>query len=746
METQPLEVIDFSGGVTDNYVAGPTNRYQKADNLLISNNKKLFSVPGSQIRDLVNYQIPAGQQRIGHLAVHKDKLLEQSAKDIYYTDPVYHTLLGPSGNSSFKNNTTGSYVSSSFWNNLTILSSDSFDKPIKIFKDNTLALKLITAGLPAMAAPTITVGMAGTRNYIYAFHYFYQYNVEGTIFETNGPVVEVELDSSEDPAAHTNHITNIPVLANGVLDNYDTANVKVRIFRTEDAQTTLHLIGTVNNGVTIFNDSVSDATVANAQTIYIDGGVLDDDPPPPAKFVHIVNDVCIYAHVKESGEIFSNRYRQSKKNQIDSCPGALGDDLEDEITGVSSVLGVPLILCKRSIYRVDGFFDSLGRGGLVHLRISDTVGCVSHNSIIQTTNGIFFAGQEGFYFCDGYRVQKISDEFNKTYLTLVANNPKNMYGDYDKAFERIWWSVQKDAGSLDNDSFYILDLRWGIRPDSAFTTSSDGANFAPSAIRFFNNQLIRADKRGYIFVHDQSYLTNPKVDILNFPNVWHKSTIIYDYRSCAFNFGTSFLRKWVPWILLSLTNKTNIAVQIWSINDDGRSNKPLTEIRFNSNVVWGDPDVVWGDPSILWDFEGLIEEKRRFPAGGLRCNYKQIRITNSKTIVRTSDHDGLGTIDHVAKTLTLDNPDTAWPVDSVGYFLTFEQDGYIKEYEVTGRTSSVLTYLDAGSSSPTGDVKWELKGYRKNEAIEVLSYTIHYLMLSKSQKAFHFGDSGGNAS
>jgi len=53
---------------------------------------------------------------------------------------------------------------------------------------------------------------------------------------------------------HYNQIAAIPVLAGG---NYDTSNIKVRIFRTTDNGSTSYYVGQVTNGTVTFQDTVN---------------------------------------------------------------------------------------------------------------------------------------------------------------------------------------------------------------------------------------------------------------------------------------------------------------------------------------------------------------------------------------------------------------------------------------------------------------------------------------------------------
>lgn len=743
MSFQPFEIKDFSGGKTDNYLSGPLNRGREFDNLLINKNKKPYMRWGSTIENSTATQILSGVKRISYLWDHRGTILRQSESHVYYITsvPAYAELLGPTSNDAFDGATQTSHISQTFWNNHSLLVCDNFTKPIKIYKDASNALKLRTAGLPTIAAPTVTAGAAGANNYIYAFHYHYSYNVEGVTFEDFGPTVQVSLLNAAAPNVSTVPITVIPVIANTTVDNWDTTAITVKIYRTENNGTVLRYLGQVTNGTTTYNDSATDASIANAVTIYTTGGVVDNDPPPPAKFVHVANNIALYGWVKEGSVEYATKVRQSIPGDIDSCPEDFFITFPQRISGISSVQGAFIVFCEGSVHRVEGGFDELGRGGLSSLNISDTVGCVSNDSIVQTDTGVFFAGTDGFYFCDGYRVQKVSNHLNTSYkdLVLTAAQQRNIFGAYDKIEKRIWWGVQQDTGSLDNDACWILDLEWGLSAEMTFTTASNSTYFRPTCLLFKDTYMYRGDTRGYVLKHATATYTDPKIDSAVAVSAWNKATIIYDYTSCAWDFGTPMLRKFSPLMQLTLANVTNIAVQITSINDDGRSSKDLREMRYTSNVIWGNNDITWGETPIIWNKLGMIEEKKRFPAMGLRFNYKQIQITNAYTIVQNSDTIGVATLDDAAKTMTLANASAAWPADSVDYFLSTEADDYTKEFLVTTRTSdTVLVFQDSSGQAPnTGSYKWLLKGYRKGDAIEIISYVIYYMMATSSHKTFH---------
>jgi len=754
IQTQPAQFEDFTGGITDTYINAPINQGERMENLLIGDNKSLLMRPGSEVDDTANAQIPAGTQRIGTLINydHDDTLFVHSANKLYYRDPsAYATLTGPSGNQVFSTGTTADYVSYTQWNSHLIVTNDAWAIPQKIYRDSGNVLRLRTAGLPDLASnPVITIGTPGAANFVYAFHYHYTYTVGNQTFEDFGPVTYVEVNNSSDPSSSANAISVIPVISNGSTNNYDTAVIKVYIYRSVDGGNTHYKIGEVTNGTTTFNDNYADASITSNVILYTDGGVLSNDPPPLCKFVHVVGAVCYYAHIKEGSEILPNTYIQSVQLDFDSCPAIFRDTVEDEIMGFSSVNETPIIGCRKYIYRVEGQFDEFGRGSMIHIRIHDTAGVISNASFVQAEQMLFWAGNDGFYVTDGYKTFKISDHLNDTYKSLVSilktsGDVRRVKGVYDEKKRLIYWTFQADSASGDNDTIFSLDLRWGISPNMPFTTWVGGNSFRPTDLEFFDGLLHRADTRGYVLRHNDTLATDKKIDTSIAASLWKNRTIIWDYKGIVTNFGTNFVRKWVPRILVTMKNKSNISAQINAINDDGKFSRSLQQIRYRKNFIWGDPEFVWGNPEFVWNAEGLIEEWRRMPAKGLRCAYMQIQITNAYTIITKSDTLGQATVNSIATTVTLDNAaDVDWPADSVDYYISFASDTYTKQYLVTARTDDTLTFSASAGEAPTGSQKWLLKGYKKGEILNLLGYTLHFAMLSKTHTTFT-GNEGANA-
>lgn len=743
---RPLYIDNFTGGFTDNFINAPTTQGEIVDNLLVEEDKSLITRYGSRVEDAANAPIiPAGNQRIGHL-INYDKnreLFYLAANKAYYRNPTYQTLSGPTGNDIFPQSTVANHLCSTEWKKHVFITSDSFERPKKLYADENGDYQLRNAGLPSLATdPVLAAGAAGTRFYLYEFHYHYTYKVNQQEFQDFGPTVTVQLENSDDPSVNANNISGIPVLANGVDDSWDTANIKVFIYRSIDGGTVTYKIGEVTNGTTVFVDNFADADIQEYLPSYREGGILNNNAPPLSKFVHNINAFTYWAYLKEGTEELPHDILQSAPEDPDSVPSANRITVDDEITGISSIQSVPMVFCRKHIYRIEGAYDELGRGGPSAFRIDDTAGCISNRSIVQAKDFVFWAGNDKFYASDGYKVIAISDHIEKRFKEIRDGSVdlENIVGTYDERNERIYWCLQSSDQSTDNDAIWVLDIRWGLSKNSTFTSMSGGDSFSPSAIVFYNDELVRADRRGYVFIHGENDVNDPKVDISLSADAWGIQPVIWTYRTFTTNFGIDNLRKWVTRLYLTAINKTNVTIAMKAINDDGFLERQITPIRYRRNFVWGDPEFSWGDPDFVWNAAGLIQESRRMPRKSIRCSYLQMEFTNAKGVVTTSDNLGTATVS--SNTATLNVATSNWPILAVDYFIAFEADGFTREFLITQRTNDTITFQDISGIAPVGTQRWVIRGIRKNEVFNLRSFTLLYAPISQSATMFEAGGSG----
>lgn len=752
LPTQPLEVRDFSLGITDYFIDGDPRAAEVMDNLFLTPNMKAKTRWGSVA---VNDQLPLGQSRITKITQLGAEIIPFQHRHAYYDDSgVWTEIFGPTAGFFMPAGDSNSIIQTTEWQEQLLVTSDAFCSPQKLYKDGAGDFQVRNAGLPTLPAGFSVTSPSGSgSSYLYAAHLSFSYAVGTVTYLDRGPVYYYGTAVQGGAINGGNSVTVSLPTTYATPENWDTAAWKIEIYRTADAGDVYYKIGEVTFGTSSFVDNFDDATIqATGETVYTTGGIYSNDTPPKAKYVHAVNDFTYWAHIKEGLEVRSTEIRQSKAGDPDSVPAAFVSYTELPIRGVSSCFDRPVVLCDRYIYRIDNYIADDGSGGMLLRRIDDKAGCVSSQSIVQTPFGLFWAGEQGFYWTDGFRVTCVSDHLNKTYHSLVTTSTRQsrIVGTFDPNNQRVIWAVSINDGNSEPDKVFTLDLKFpfipdGVRKGGTFTTMTGGDSFRPTQLLRIGNYFYRGDTRGYIFKHGEEYLTDPKVNTLLPTASWGTQVIEHTYSSCFLDFGSKFYRKWVPRILISADNTTNLSLAISSSNDNNRVTGNLKPIRYKNNISWGDSLPLWGDPSALWNVQGLIEEWRRFPAGGLRCNYKQITLTNALVQIVDSSLLGLATVNPVANTATLGGS-YQWLPDILDYYISFAHDNYTQQFKITGRTNTTVTYEDTLGADPSvaGNYNWILKGKPKGEILLLHGYVIHWAYISKSHTPFSSASLGSH--
>jgi len=754
IEVQPLEVTDFSGGITDYYIDGSPNEFEKLDNFFLRPNAKPIVRWGSTFE--VDEKIPLGTFRLSKLAylwdsvASEDVLLTFAQKKVYTHDSSsWSELQSVSLDPVFDMGDGNSIPSCSGWQGHLLVANSDFSVPQKIFFDETSTLKVQSAGLPEVPTSGLSIanpsGSGSTYSYLFLFRNEYQVGNRTNL--DRGP--KTFYSTLVEGGTITTGNSAVITLPTALVDdgNYDTSSFEVEIYRTATASDDYFLVDTVSFGTSTYTDEVEDADLIINTPIY--SATVDYAAPPRCKFVHVVNEIGYYAHIKEEGgDIERFKILQSIPGDADSVPPTFLEKVEQEITGLSSIFDRPIVLCNNYIYRIDQFIASDGTGNMDIRRIDDRAGCVSNSSIVQTHRGLFWAGEEGFFWSDGFKVKNISKHINETYQTLVSNSTRasRIYGSFDPSTERIYWSVCKEDGGNEVDTIFVLDLKFtslsdGEQSRGCFTTLSGEDNFKPTATIVKDENLYRGDSRGYLFKHNRSLFSDPLIDSgeSDLSN-WHTTPILYNLRSSFLDFGTKFVRKFVSRILISAANRTNLSLAIQSSNDNNRVIGDLKPIAYKQNITWGASLPVWGDASAGWNLGGVIEQWRRFPAGGLRCQYKQIRLFNNSVCIITSTLLGNVTVDDTAKTLTLSGS-KVFPTDLENYDVQVSSNSYSKNYKILSQSSNTLVVEDTNNTLVSGDVEFKIVGIPKDEILELNGYVINWAPLSRSHTPYIGGGS-----
>lgn len=746
----PTTVADFSGGISDNYFTAAPNCSYKLNNLWLDENSKPYTRPG--ITCFTN-RLPTSATlgRISGIYIGS----KPYGSPVFFIGPTAYYMNSSDtftqiGTSSLISKGNDDLESSRVWQGQIISVSNPLTTiPNRIYCTDVTArtYKTVSLGLPKLAStPTLASAGGNGQAFVYAFHYYYTFtDYLGTIYIEQGPRVQATITNVGAPDSDTITISGIPTLSNTPYSNWDTANVVVKIFRTQNNGTALYHVTDVANGTATYADSHADVDiVATGVTIYTDGGVLDWDPPMAlsdgtflgAKYCVEVNDFFWYA----------NDYilTQSVQAAPGACPNSFQQPIAQKIKGLGSIIGFPVLFCDQSIYRIDGTFDESGNGGFELREISQTAGLIGHRAIVSVPGGLVFPGNGGFYFTDGYQVQKISDGVNIRYQTWI--NP-NMMGSYDPIKNMVHWivtDVQNSSGTYPNSQIVTLHLNFGLNAKSVFTTSSSKTQFLPTSVAYtessdadsrFLTRLLFGTADGYFMYLDPLGYVDPNINHDVVPSLWTKKTIIYRYESLGMNLGDEANRKYLVELTAEFQSDTDLAVQFLSRRDDGGPWGTLSEIRSDGALIWNvspsiESNALWADPNDPqdhdWNSQPIIEGKRHFPSGTLRSSRRQVGLTNSYTQIARSDDQSVCSIDPVTRLAILQTVGTLWPDDCEDYFISFAPDGYAQQFQIQTRVSdTTIKIFDPYGQLPSkGAEKWQIAGYRKNEVARLLSYTV----------------------
>lgn len=249
---------------------------------------------------------------------------------------------------------------------------------------------------------------------------------------------------------------------------------KMVVYRTTNNGSIYYRIGTavmLNDGSDVnYFDTAADSTIVNNEVLYTTGGVLENNPAPPADFCFSGGNRIFLGGLEERDEIafskkqlfgesvaFSNlfRIRVSTGLSFDRSPISAGGYMDGKI----------IIFRKQSIYFCQGDGpNELGIGEFSSPEIiSSDVGCVEPRSVVNMPLGLMFKSKKGIYLLSrGLAVSYIGAEveaFNQynVYASVLAENFNEVRfyltnGQclvYNYFFQA--WSVFTDQGTTDAD-------------------------------------------------------------------------------------------------------------------------------------------------------------------------------------------------------------------------------------------------------------------------------------------------------
>ena len=636
-------------------------------------------------------------------------------------------------------------------------------------------------------------GTDGTFLFKCVYKYIYKANdIEYTVY---GP------PSDSDSVALTNKGTfifkaTLPYLdipTGGLYEGceWDLERVNIEVYRTIANGSDYYYVTEVPNILGDEDGKIVDVAITGTDTdlinnkpLYTTGGTVELWPAPKSKYIINARDIAYYCNTVEEyldseGSVKSLRQKARPNRVYQSVPGitgAIGDnfyvDVDDDIVGVGQINGLPIVFTSSFIYRLEGTIDATGAGTFRTRVIDENVGCVSHASVVSTPQGIYFAGQDGFYRTDGYKLQSLTEDLDNSYsdITETVTQKELVTGAYDPKDQRVYWGVAK-KGSILPDEVWVLHL------SSHGFTKMDSINFEATSMVVRDGVLFRGDTLGFVYRHSKDYkhdyvrsyseptITNEDGTLLAVYD-WAKRYIDFKYISSATSFGAPSTRKWVNEAIFSLETEGNMGIKPVSINDANNIESDMKEITRENTWSWNDPDFAWGDssadPSVSnfrWGTPDAITKPRKFPRRESRCRQKQVGLVPIKYKKYFSGTWGACTLTYSASgesqglyTATLSGN---WPENLDGGFIYIPTlfDGDAKRYNYNSSSSTYSEFKILDKPTPTTitfrgiigeftgeNMAWHIKNYALEQRIEIKEIALKFGVIENVEGRFQTED------
>lgn len=763
IQTQPAEFSSFHGGITDYNVNGPTAKFLTGDNLDIIPSGKFGRLKQRNGFELFESRINTTKEvhtmtKYVTYAGGISQLVTLAQNELYIFDGTTWDSYGAVGNVTGVSTHYGFFEE---WNKKLYFrySGNIAGDQAKGFKklvETSSQLELVNFNIHEYFAefPSFSTPGGSTYSFIYAVVPKETYTHRGVTYVKRG-----------EPNYYT-PVTTDDANGNSTFDYSPTApltppsgvTMVYEIYRTTDGGTVFYNTNVTipQQGGTGINVSISDTNLINNETLYTTGGVVPlsrntNFSAYRAKYMHVVGDIGYFA-----GN--SNRLFQSVPGNPEWVNNTLYADLDEDIQGLSSVKSTPIAITSKSAYRIDGVFDELGRGGMLPQRISERTDCVNFASVVQTENGVFWCGKDAFYYTDGYTVIRLNEDWDQTHATFTEYAKQREYirGTYDKKNQRIYWTAlskeeyEKGAAYQDRpETIITLHLYFGIKQNAAFTIYRDNIRFNSTSPVIINDVpnfisygvyaddgiLYRGSLQGCVFQHTDSIINDQHIQDVGSTSTWVPTAVRWTYESCSFNYGTDFMRKFVPWMLVRCKKESDLAFQIQSNNDDGAIYKNLALI--NNTTAKNN--------------SGYYEEMRRFPKGGLRCSTKSIRMFNPTIEQWVS---GVNTLIFQFQSGTTTKTLSTWFGDTlpeqtsglIGKYIAFTAFPGL-EFLIVSQSTDTIQILDPNLALASMDgvtqYTCSISSVPYDQIFHLMGYTVHYAVFGKTHDKFQTSENPG---
>lgn len=756
-----LEITDFGGGIVDNVVGAAPGRMADLTNVELyptDEGLKLKQRPGF-VYDAPP-QIPAGAQDINRLimvgrnlhstnGVYPNIFTLSGAKMYYYESGTLNSWLNVyrrDDTNAFPGADTGDafdYVADTNHIYVNVLTNSSVGfvysiGNVVVYNPESYEWYAMPHTLPK---PVISINTSsGSGNtWLYKAVFRYAYTTRSLI---NGESITHEVLSGTSAVVTTTNkasvTMNIPAFPSGGYDTADAVEgtLYLDLYRTTNGGTTYYKVTsvTMTNATQTYADNLADTTLDDNVVLFTQTGEMDnaDFETTSIKFQsYTIRDGTMYAVVAP------NLIYQSKAN----APRMFGEtaytSVDEYLYGIANTPNGIVAMSESKVWRIDGFFEDSGDGGLVPSVIGYADRPLNPAAIVQTSDGAYWLSSSGIWFTDGVNVRYLS-KYNKDYVIAAYYGMQDhfIHGVYAAQEDRIYWMCSASSGR--SSTILVFDIRYSTADSSVVYKwhrySRNEASIAANNIG--TDTLAIGDTEGYVYAKFTDYGADSRYAAGVSSSSWGTREINFSIETPEFSFGSLSARKYLPSVTVTLDVQS-------SLYQNYHGYKQCIGVEhLHDNTAEGDLK----DILLTTSISGIRTVKRHIPAGSLRCHTKGLRLAPAYVALYTSADASYNTtceINATLKTATLTNTATyVWPGDILDYYISFETDDYTRDYQITVRTDDTVTFSDSGNNSVTGSAKgWVIRGTPKGQKIKFLGLSFAYETNGNGTDPFNTADS-----
>jgi hypothetical protein len=246
-------------------------------------------------------------------------------------------------------------------------------------------------------------------------------------------------------------------------DGTHAAGVRVAVYRTKVGGTVYYLAtravpsAAATAGMVDVDDTAIDSAIDVNEVLYTEGGVLQNDPPPPFRDIVRTKGRLWGLHAERAGEIWYSKYLQPSVApefsaafvlQLPQGSGVALERLDDKT----------IIFTEAEIYAVhgDGPADTGVQNNFVGPRlVSADMGCENRGSVVRCPAGVCFQSKRGIQLLDRnedvrYIGAPVEDELGSgtVYAAIHFEKQQEVRFYLDGSANALVWNYLHDAWAL----------------------------------------------------------------------------------------------------------------------------------------------------------------------------------------------------------------------------------------------------------------------------------------------------------